>query len=116
MGLDWIGKENGMERDQLLQQIKECLQGVYGDRLQGVVLYGSEARGEATQESDVDILVLIKDPVVLGRDLQTTIRALYPLQLELLRPIHATPVDVKAFDAGEFMLYRIAKEEGILLV
>lgn len=107
---------NGMERDQLLQRIKEYHQGVYGDRLQGVVLYGSEPRGEAAPESDVDILVLIKGPVVLGRDLQTIIRALYPFQLELFRPTQATPVNVKAFDAGEFMLYRIAKEEGILLV
>jgi len=32
----------------LLKQIKTLLEAAFGSRLRGVVLYGSEARGEAT--------------------------------------------------------------------
>jgi predicted nucleotidyltransferase len=46
----------------LLARIKSRLQAVYGDRLRGIVLYGSEARGESTPDSDVDILVLARRP------------------------------------------------------
>ena len=77
----------------LLSRIKSRLQAVYGDRLRGVVMYGSEARGEATPDSDVDILVLLTGPVALGRELYKIIPALYPLQLEMSRVLEAFPVD-----------------------
>lgn len=99
----------------LLHRIKMLLEQAFGDRLQGVVLYGSEARGEATPESDIDILVLLTGPVQLGRDLRTIIHALYPLELEIERIIDATPVDVVVYEAGEFTLYRNAKREGIVI-
>ena len=33
----------------------------FGDRVQSVVLFGSVARGEADDESDIDMLVLVRD-------------------------------------------------------
>jgi predicted nucleotidyltransferase len=99
----------------LLAHIKSRLQAVYGDRLCGVVLYGSEARGEATPDSDVDILVLLAGPVALGRDLQTIIEALYPLQLAMDRVLEAFPVDEADYLRGEYAWYRNAQQEGIQL-
>ena len=45
----------------LLAEFKVKLQEIYGDRLKGVYLYGSQARGEATPQSDVDILIVLDD-------------------------------------------------------
>lgn len=104
-----------MNAGRLRQRIGEALQRAYGERLRGAILYGSEARGEATEESDVDVLVLLRGPVELGRDIRASIDALYPLVLELERPIHAQPVDVEAYEAGAFSLFRRAKTEGIRL-
>jgi predicted nucleotidyltransferase len=106
--------EEPVDRLSLLRRVKALLENAFGDRLRGVVLYGSEARGEATPDSDIDILVLLIGPVALGRDLRTIIHVLYPLQLEVERPIHAVPVDIAVYEAGEFALYRNAKREGIL--
>jgi len=102
-----------MNRDDLLRAIRDALSVAHGERFRGVVLYGSEARGEASEDSDVDILVLLDGPVSLGRDLRTSIDAVYPLVLETGRPIHTRPVDVEVYEAGEFPLFRIAKREGI---
>jgi len=102
-----------MDADRLLQDIKEALRSVHGERLRGVVLYGSEARGAATEDSDIDVLVLLRGPIELGRDIRANIDALYPLVLEVGRPIHAQPVDVQAYEAGLFPLFRRAKREGI---
>ena len=40
-----------------------ALLGLYGDRLRHVVLFGSQARGDAHHESDVDVLVVLDGEV-----------------------------------------------------
>ena len=99
----------------LLKRIRALLEPAFGSRLHGVVLYGSMSRGEAREDSDVDILVLLDDPIRLGDDLRTIIHATYALQLEIDRSIHAIPVSRRSFDAGMFALYRNAKREGAVL-
>ena len=46
--------------DDLIANLKVGLDGVYGDRLKGLYLYGSYARGEEDTESDLDILVVLE--------------------------------------------------------
>ena len=104
-----------MVRDELITQIKSVLSDALGDRLRGVVLYGSEARGDAEPESDIDLLVLLAGPPGEPADSWACINALYPLVLELGRPIHAEPVEAATYEAGEYPLYRNASREGVLL-
>ena len=104
-----------MTRKALLEQVKSRLGEAFGDRLEGVVLYGSEARGDAGRDSDVDVLVLLMEPPREPEDSWTCINTLYPLILESGRPIHAEPVAAAAYHAAEFPLYRHAAMEGVLL-
>ena len=98
----------------LLGRIRAELEGAFGGRLRSVLLHGSEARGTATKESDVDVLVVLEGPVMFWDDLGVITRAVYPLVLETGRLIHARPVDAARFDAGGFPLYDRARREGIL--
>jgi predicted nucleotidyltransferase len=43
-----------------LAEAKARLEALYGDRLERVVLYGSYARGDAREDSDVDLLVVLR--------------------------------------------------------
>ena len=97
------------------KEIRARLEAAFPDRLQGVLLFGSEAQNEAREDSDLDLMVLLEGPVRLGRDLETIVRALYPLQLELDALIHAIPVSGDSFEAGDYGLYRNAKREGVYL-
>jgi len=91
------------------------LEAKHGDRLCGAVLYGSEARGEAGPESDIDILVLLEGPVDYGRDLEANLDALYPLSFQIGRRISAKPVAATEYEAVQCPLYRRARAEGIVL-
>ena len=102
-----------MTTEELLREIKTRLAGVHGKRLRGIVLYGSEARGEAGPDSDIDVLVLLEGPVDLGRDLETNLHALYPLALQLERRISAKPVSAREYETFDCPLYRNARREGI---
>lgn len=64
----------GMEEriDQLLREFKEGLERTYGSCLRGAYLYGSYARGEADEESDVDILIVLKDFSRYGEEVERT--------------------------------------------
>ncbi len=47
----------------LLRDLRGRLEALYGKRLHAVVLYGSHARGEATPDSDVDVMVVLEGEV-----------------------------------------------------
>ena len=97
----------------MLDAIKQRLATAHGSRLRGVVLYGSIARGDAGPESDIDLLVLLDEPVHLAADLETNIQALAPLADRWSRRISAKPVPASEYEANDCPLYREAHREGI---
>ena len=46
----------------LSKSVAEAIKGIVGDRLRGIVLFGSYARGDYDAESDVDFFVIIDCP------------------------------------------------------
>lgn len=46
----------------LLKQYVEDVHYLYGDKLCGVILYGSYARGDFRPDSDIDIMILVDLP------------------------------------------------------
>ena len=45
----------------ILDELKVGLKRIYGDRLRQVILFGSFARGEAEDDSDIDVAVVLDD-------------------------------------------------------
>ena len=47
--------------DPVLKKFRAALADLYGERIERVVLYGSRARGDASEDSDYDIAVFLED-------------------------------------------------------
>ena len=56
----------------ILAELRHHLERLYGPRLSSVWLYGSQARGDAQSESDLDILVVLDGHVNPGEEIKRT--------------------------------------------
>lgn len=102
-----------MDKSKLLEEIKSCLDTVYGERLKGVILFGSFARNEESEDSDIDVLVLLDKMESLSIESRKSIRALYPLTLKYEHPVQPKVTCEETYNQSGFPLYQAIHQEGI---
>jgi uncharacterized protein len=56
----------------ILKDLRHGFEARYGERLVRMVLFGSQARGDAAPESDIDVLVVLHGPVNPGEEIART--------------------------------------------
>ncbi|UCG43986.1 MAG: nucleotidyltransferase domain-containing protein [candidate division WOR-3 bacterium] len=56
----------------VLASLRARLEQLYGDRLVKLILYGSQARGDAEPGSDIDVLVVLKGEVQPCQEIERT--------------------------------------------
>ena len=82
-------------KSETLRELKESLGTFLGDRLQRMILFGSMARGDFTDESDIDVAIIIRG---LTRELKHQILDRVA-EVELK---HFTPVSTLLLSEDEF--------------
>lgn len=96
--------------DKVLQELREAL-ALDGDATEAY-LFGSIARGDYTLESDIDLLVLSRNPKKTRRRLEPVLDRLY---LELLANVSLIVIGEDAWKGGLSMLKGIVEKEGKLV-
>ena len=97
----------------ILSEAKRILQRVYGDRLRGVILYGSYARGEASEDSDIDLIVLLEDMGDPLDELEKVFEEIHRLDLKYDTLISIIPFDASEYDRRSLPIILNAKREGV---
>ncbi len=55
--------------NEILSELRARLKENYGDRLVDVLLFGSQARGDAVNGSDIDVMVILKGEIDQGKEI-----------------------------------------------
>lgn len=99
----------------LLADLRAALDDLYGDRLARLVLYGSYARGDTHDESDVDVLVVLHGPVQPGREIRRMRAARTRIGLRHERALSLLPVSASDYRNRSSAWVQNAREEGVPL-
>jgi predicted nucleotidyltransferase len=107
-----------MNRPQLqiiLQKVKQSLRKFYQDKLEKIILYGSQARGDATEYSDIDILVVLKSTINPYDEIDKTSEIIADLCLEHDVVISRHFISSEKFESQNTPFIYNVKKEGIMI-
>lgn len=92
------------------------LRKLYGDNLSRVILYGSKARGEANEGSDIDIAIIGEGFEDSSRELNRTLDVVAGLSLKYDLLIALAPFSEKEFEESKIPFAMNVRREGIRLL
>ena len=95
------------------RRLRRELKAVLGERLVGVYLYGSRARGDHDPDSDIDVLVILDEIGAYAADLQATGEATSRLSLEAGITISRLLATREAWLRRDRPILRVIAAEGI---
>ena len=98
---------------QLLSELKNRLGVLYGGRLKGVYLFGSYARDEADEESDVDVLIVLDRVKNYSSEINYTSELISELSLKYGRSISCVYTSERKWREDQTMFFLNVREEAI---
>lgn len=99
----------------LLRTLREALERRYGADLEDLILFGSEARGEARQDSDIDIVLVLRRQVQPGAEIARLGDILADLNLSYGRLVSVIPTSQSHYQQALGPFWRNVRAEGIRL-
>jgi len=93
-----------VKREEVLLRLREAWPALSALGVRSLLLFGSVARGEAREESDVDLAVDLEGPITFDRFMALKL---------YLKEVLGRPVDLVRLQALKPPLRRLVEEEGL---
>ncbi|HLG30241.1 MAG TPA: nucleotidyltransferase domain-containing protein [Candidatus Brocadiales bacterium] len=101
--------------NEVIKEFRIEIERLYGKRLKKIVLYGSWARKEATEDSDIDVVVVLEGDVIPGREIDRMIDIITEINLRHNVLIAVYPVSEKDYLTLKSPLLMNVRREGVLV-
>ena len=102
-----------MQSEQAIKDFVHKTQSLYGERLVQVLVYGSCARDTATDESDIDLAIVLAGDVRPGREIDRMIDIITDINLEYGVLLSVYPVSEQDYRHTNSPLLINIRREGI---
>ncbi len=102
-----------MRISEILKEFREEIEKLYGRRFKSIILYGSWARGDATEESDIDVLIVLEGEVSPGEEIDRMIDIITDINLKHGVLISVYPVSEKDYSTINSPLLINVRREGV---
>jgi uncharacterized protein len=96
--------------DPVLRRFRTALDGVYGERIERVVLYGSRARGDARPDSDYDVAVFFTDLTDRWEEIDRIVEIETDILWETGAIINALPFRADAYQERTPLMHELRRE------
>ncbi|MCX6045277.1 MAG: nucleotidyltransferase domain-containing protein [Chloroflexi bacterium] len=104
-----------LELKNLLGILRESFQAIFGEQFDRMLLFGSRARGDARADSDIDLLVVLRDEFDYGMAIAHTSEIVARLSLENDLVISRSFVAKKRFEQEKSPFLLNVQREGMLV-
>lgn len=101
--------------ESILQEVKDRLDSLYADRLKEIILFGSYARGDFAEGSDIDLLVLLDRLDEPEAERERYLSAICELSLKYDTVVSIVPMDYRVFRSKKTPLTMNVTREGVRL-
>lgn len=99
--------------EKVLTELKKEINIIYGRRFLKLILYGSYARGEAGEESDIDVVVVLAGAVSPGREIDRMMNIITDINLRYNVLISVYPTSENSLNNVKSPLLLNVNAEGI---
>ncbi|MEW6620702.1 MAG: nucleotidyltransferase domain-containing protein [bacterium] len=97
----------------IIREFKVKIEKLYGKRLKNLLLYGSWARAEATDDSDIDLAVVFDGEITPGNEIDRMIDIIMEINLKYGVLISVYPVSERDYFALKSPLLMNIRREGV---
>ena len=97
----------------ILKEFREEVENLYESRLKSIILYGSWARGDATEDSDIDLLIVLEGKVIPGKEIDRMIDIITEINLKHGVLISIYPVSEEDYSTINSPLLINVRREGV---
>jgi len=97
----------------ILKETRNELQKIYSDRLKEIILFGSYARGDFMDNSDIDIILLLEGVKDISTEREKYLPITGRLSLKYDTVISVIPFDFQVFHQKRIPLILNVNKEGI---
>ncbi len=99
----------------VLHEVEKKLKEIYGANLKKIILYGSYARGDFTDGSDIDLIIILnkmKDPI---NERENYFNEIWKLDLKYDTLISIIPFKEEEYKTKKLPVILNAKHDGVVL-
>lgn len=99
----------------ILKKTRKELDKIYHERIKGMILFGSYARGDFTDESDIDLMLLLDQIADVSTEREIYFPVISKISFDYDTVVSIVPFDYQEFQRKRIPLILNVNKEGIRL-